>query len=364
MKINKDDVEDDKIIINTITDLLKLQIHKLNNSNLENISGAYFDKIYQEAINSENKEIEDTSSSNNILINKSKYKKKNTKGRKIKNNNELQKGARKKKSNINENKLNNNNIIIDKNDFYIEGSEMGIPEVEKEKYPQEKYSDNYKYIQNNENNSINIQNSQKIKIEKKTKIKKKNNNKNNAYRINNITPFPIDRQIYMHNQTETTPGHDFENKDIYNNVFYMATPTPNPEDEKEDKQKLFICPLNKIIFSIVYNSIFGEEVCILGSVPKLGLWKSSEALHLRWHSGNIWKGEINLQVDDLKDFEFKFVIIEKGKIKYWESGNNNIVNFTALINEFQFNKKGRYDKYEYDYNVNEGSLLIKCNWKK
>ena len=41
----------EKIVINSITDLLKIPIHKLNNSNLENISGEYFDKIYQEAIN-------------------------------------------------------------------------------------------------------------------------------------------------------------------------------------------------------------------------------------------------------------------------------------------------------------------------
>ena len=74
--------------------------------------------------------------------------------------------------------------------------------------------------------------------------------------------------------------------------------------------------------------------------------------------------ELKIEVDDLQDFEFKFVIVEKGKIKIWESGENNVVNFTGLIRQFQFNRFGRYNKYEYEYNPSRGSLLIKCHWKK
>jgi len=44
----------EKIVINSITDLLKIPIHKINHSKLENFSGLYFDKIYEEAIKSEN----------------------------------------------------------------------------------------------------------------------------------------------------------------------------------------------------------------------------------------------------------------------------------------------------------------------
>ena len=43
----------DKLVINSITDLLKLPINKINNSKIENFSGIYFDKIYEEAIKTE-----------------------------------------------------------------------------------------------------------------------------------------------------------------------------------------------------------------------------------------------------------------------------------------------------------------------
>ena len=45
----------DKIIINSISDLLKIPINKINNSKIEDFSGIYFNKIYEEAINSESK---------------------------------------------------------------------------------------------------------------------------------------------------------------------------------------------------------------------------------------------------------------------------------------------------------------------
>ena len=355
-----------KIIINSITDLLKIPIHKLNNSNLENISGEYFDKIYQEAINSENKveNIEETSSSNNNLINQTKSKKRNSKETKIKKEKITQKSKKKQKITVNENKPNND--IIDKKDFYVEEMEIGLPEAE-----QEQFSDKYKYIQNSQNNKNQnlIQKNKNINTkEKSIKMKHKKINKINInpppnnyhqnYHINNITPISDDKQVYMFGQIET-PGNDFQNKDNK----YMSTPTPMPLD-KDTKNSIFVCPLNKIIFSIVYNSIYGEEVCILGSTRKLGNWKSNEALHLKWNSGNLWKGEIKVEVEDLQDFEFKFVIMEKGKIKYWESGDNNIFKFAELINEFQLNKKGKYNKYEYDYNQKDGNLLIQCHWKK
>ena len=322
----------EKIIIDSITDLLKIPIHKLNNSNLDNLSGKYFDKIYQEAINSENQQ--DIRQSSNA-INKSK------KNNKANNNtdNISQKNKRKKKSNI-------ANNLTEKKDFYVEEIELGLPEAEHNRY---------KYLSKSKNNIAN---------KKFTSYKNNNNN------INNITPFANEEneEVYIFGENQT-PGNNYDENNFYiKNNFYLpssTTPTPNPDLlDEEDKKKIVIYPLNKIIFSIIYNTIYGEEVCILGSSAKLGMWKYEGALHLGWNEGNLWKGEINVSVEDLQDFEFKFIIVEKGKIKYWESGDNNIVNFTGLINEFQFKNKGKYNKYEYDYHPNDGSLTIKCNWNK
>jgi len=384
----------EKIVINSITDLLKIPIHKINHSKLENFSGLYFDKIYEEAIKSENhQDSEDIPSPKKVPVNKSKkkvHKEKKTKAHEyIKNENSSQhKNKNKsKKANSNENKINyinNNNKENDVKEFYTEELEVGLPEVE-----QEKDSDDDQYRQEIKNdNIIMIPNTMKKKMSNKKINKKKHKKGKNInitpiddyqkqdFKISNlnnnyITPLPSNRQVYMYGQM-VTPGNEDDNDDFYaKNNYYMPTPTPTPtpmgfddNEDKKDNNENPIYPLNKIIFSIDYNSLFGEEVGILGSSPKLGQWRLSEALLLKWNFGNMWTGEINVEVEDLQDFEFKFVIIENNKIKYWESGNNNIVNFTGLINEFQFNKIGRYNKYEYEYNQNDGTLLIKCHWHK
>ena len=387
-------VDPEKIVINSITDLLKIPIHKINHSKLENFSGLYFDKIYQEAIKSENnQDSDDILSPKKAPVTKSKkkvHKEKKTKAHEYSKNENLSQHRNKNKSkkiNSNENKKNyisNNKKDIDTKEFYNEELEVGLPEVEPEKD-----SDNDQFRQEIKNDNINvIQNKVKKKTSTKKVSKKKHKKGKNInitpidddqqqdFKVNNlnnnyITPLPSNRQVYMYGQM-VTPGNEDDSDDFYDkNKYYMPTPTPTPTpmgiDDNEDKKENTenpIYPLNKIIFSIDYNSLFGEEVGILGSSPKLGLWNLSDALLLKWNFGNMWTGEINVEVEDLQDFEFKFVIIENNKIKYWESGNNNIVNFTGLINEFQFNKIGRYNKYEYEYNQNDGTLLIKCHWHK
>lgn len=149
----------EKIVINSITDLLKIPIHKINHSKLENFSGLYFDKIYEEAIKSENnQDSEDIPSPKKVPVNKSKkkvHKEKKTKAHEyIKNENSSQhKNKNKsKKANSSENKINyinNNNKENDVKEFYTEELEVGLPEVE-----QEKDSDDDQYRQEIKNDNI------------------------------------------------------------------------------------------------------------------------------------------------------------------------------------------------------------------
>ena len=147
-------------------------------------------------------------------------------------------------------------------------------------------------------------------------------------------------------------------KRIAQNVNYIVITPKKPVNE--NKQSFYV--IDKIIFALKYNSIFGEEVFVLGSISKLGFWDLRRGLPLKWNEGNIWIGEISLDKKDLKNFEFKFVVVEKGNIKFWESGTNNIINFEELINKMKNNKVGRYNKYKYEYDENNKSLLIKCSW--
>jgi hypothetical protein len=119
--------------------------------------------------------------------------------------------------------------------------------------------------------------------------------------------------------------------------------------------------INSINFEIKYNSTFGEEVGILGSITDLGNWNINKIFYLGWNSGNIWKGKININKPYI-NFEFKFIIAFNRSIKEWENGDNNKINFDSLINEIKYKKNGYLDKYEYIYDSTNKELYIKCKW--
>ena len=74
-------------------------------------------------------------------------------------------------------------------------------------------------------------------------------------------------------------------------------------------------------------------------------------------------GELDID-GGYEDFEFKFVLCYNKNIIAWEPGDNNNVYFTALLNEIKEYQKGKFNKYEYDYNQNEGRLTLNCHWPK
>ena len=268
----------EKVVINSITDLLKIPIDKINNSKIENFTGEYFDKIYEEVIKNESQPAENKSSS--------QTQNKNQKEKVI-------------DSKINKNILKKENKPINIIKPYYE-EDFDIP---KNKYRLE-YKNKPNYNQ----------------------------------------------------RDEDTEDNDDEKTD--KNDFYMTPPPP----KENPKRKNSPIPINKMTFSVNYNSKFGEEVAILGSLAKLGLWELSGALPLKWNEGNIWTGEINVEDEDWHNFEFKFIVVERGKIKLWENGENNMINFDELINNILSNKIGRYNKYKYEYNKSDETLAIKCHW--
>ena len=273
----------DKIVINSISDLLKIPINEINNSKIEDFSGIYFNKIYEEAIKDESKnEYNKSSTSDKIQI-------------------------------LNKNLKKNDKIVI----------------------------------------------SPKLKIiNKNAQIKKENNSIKYYYDDDTEIPINKHRKEYNYIKDKSQKENIYsKNEDIQDNKNEL-----NSELIIKKKRKNSEIPINKIIFSINYNSIFGEEVAILGSLSKLGLWKLNGALKLKWSEGNVWIGEINIEDEDWKNFEFKFIVIEKGIIKRWEQGENNLINFDELIKNILSNKIGRYNKYKYEYNKNEETLSIKCHW--
>lgn len=99
-----------------------------------------------------------------------------------------------------------------------------------------------------------------------------------------------------------------------------------------------------ISFHIKYETLLGQNILILGSIPELGKW-SSLCAELKWHDSHIWK--IRLKVLKQRPrFEYKFVMIEKGVLQ-WERGPNRI---------FDFEKHKEVKEYD--------DFVIKATWEK
>ncbi len=199
-----------------------------------------------------------------------------------------------------------------------------------------------------ENNNNQINNNQNINQDEdffENSITNQNNN-NNTF-INNI------------NQNQNINNNIRMNESINNNM--RMNNNLNNDIMSEDGQSYSPdLTLQKVTFEIVYPTVFGEEIGILGSGDSLGNWKQDKVIKLKWNKGNIWRGSISINEYNLADFEFKFVLLNNNKISKWENGANNIVNFNKIYQEVIKGRNGRFNKYNYEY-IND-ELVLKCKW--
>ena len=219
-------------------------------------------------------------------------------------------------------------------------------------------------------------NDEVIKSEKKQRIQKNENPKKNISINNNLNKnedeeFKIDnskdiniKKEYLNENESYIP----QNKDIdypypqKNKIDVMRNINNQSIVSSYYNKNSQIFPIKKIIFQIIYNTIFGQEIAISGSNDKLGNWDKNNLLYLNWTKGNKWIGEIDINENDLEDFEFKFVLCYNKEIISWEPGENNNVYFTALFNEIKENSKGSYNKYQFIYDKNNGEIILNCKW--
>jgi hypothetical protein len=203
--------------------------------------------------------------------------------------------------------------------------------------------------------------SSSVERNKIIKIKKKVKSNNKSLNESDINEKMVNLSLNNSNLMPKKPlnVYNLNSNDLNQSESYSYFPPVN--NTKNSLNNINDIQINKIIFSIRYNTTFGEEIGILGSLPILGNWNQNEIFHLNWNNGNIWTGEIN--IENLSDFEFKFVISSNGNVKNWENGDNNKVNFDKLINEIKYKKKGYFNKYEYNYESIKRELLLKCRWE-
>ncbi len=75
--------------------------------------------------------------------------------------------------------------------------------------------------------------------------------------------------------------------------------------------------------SVKYETVVGENLCVLGSIPELGNWKVFKC-RMVWTKGHVWK-TINPIITREHGFEYKYALLEgendeEQTLKAWEHG--------------------------------------------
>ena len=50
----------------------------------------------------------------------------------------------------------------------------------------------------------------------------------------------------------------------------------------------------KVVFRIHYNTVWGQKLCVVGSIPQLGNWESVLAKEMRYVADGEWALELDL----------------------------------------------------------------------
>ena len=199
---------------------------------------------------------------------------------------------------------------------------------------------NFKNLLNLKKNNDTSNDENDNKEEENIKINNNNSNKNND--VNN--PFYNKNDVVSDKKSPITYRN---NDNIYTKNYFK---TSDPIDHY---------PIKKLVFNIKYDTRFGENLGISGSISPFGNWNQNKTKALSWNKGNIWTGELEINYMIPKIFEFKFVIIKRKNIIKWESGNNHKMNLDDFQKELNMRTNGKYKDYEYEYNKKEKILNLK-----
>ena len=134
------------------------------------------------------------------------------------------------------------------------------------------------------------------------------------------------RSIYTNNNENETDSNTCSNNEIIQIFEYI-----------NDIRQLKI---EKINFQIKYDTKFGEDLAIIGSIKELGKWQIDKALKMGWNNLNIWKGTLYLDKNNILEFEYKFVVTSGNYVKRWEDGFNrkfDILKLKALFDSYPGN---------------------------
>jgi hypothetical protein len=83
-------------------------------------------------------------------------------------------------------------------------------------------------------------------------------------------------------------------------------------------------------FRVHYNTIFGQELYVVGDVPELGAWNPRFGVRMTWMGGGNWEAVVSLnnRIGN-REAQYKYVVVQPGNPDKWEGGGNRTIRLGA-----------------------------------
>ena len=63
----------------------------------------------------------------------------------------------------------------------------------------------------------------------------------------------------------------------------------------------------KVVFRIHYNTVWGQKLCVVGSIPQLGNWESVLAKEMRYVADGEWALELDLP-ENVEQIAYRYFV--------------------------------------------------------
>jgi len=101
----------------------------------------------------------------------------------------------------------------------------------------------------------------------------------------------------------------------------------------------------EVVFRVRYETIVGQSLYVMGSIPELGSWKEF-VCPLTWSEGHFWQTEDFVVSSPC--FSYKYVVRNGGECEpTWEKGIDRIADLRILKSQFSSREVVLDDKWEH-----------------
>ena len=91
----------------------------------------------------------------------------------------------------------------------------------------------------------------------------------------------------------------------------------------------------KVTFNINFHTVWGQKLCIVGSIPELGSWEPALAKEMNYKGDGNWQLELELELTSPQQtIEYRYFLSINDKQIFEEWEKNHQVTFEGHANHY------------------------------